>query len=312
MRAVMREPERSAASTTASASEDPAMMRFGAESRAPAAPNRRAFRSPTARHVRGSRQGAAGFPADRDGRARRPAPRSCRSQGSRVGTGIDAAGKARNHRVAGRTCGARDHSGEFCAVDRAVARGPRCRGRVRRQSPHRPWRREAAARRRSPQGGRIIGFADADETGAETLLPPRSRAGPRRGCAIRIARVAPPRADRPGSASSAASAEPKELMRSRNVCGPTLSERMRRSQAMRWRSVRLMPFRPPGLPMPSSFLADRLSVPAISREMLARCLIQTITDMTTAAPLWSGGQHIGRNRNGNHGESAPTARNNGL
>ena len=80
---------------------------------------------------------------------------------------------------------------------------------------------------------RIVGLADGDEAGAE-----RASAGDLvlglgdwMGCGTRL----PARFSRPGRASSAASAEPSRLSNWRKVCGPTLSVRIRRSQAMRLR-----------------------------------------------------------------------------
>jgi hypothetical protein len=61
------------------------------------------------------------------------------------------------------------------------------------------------------------------------------------------------------------------LTRSRKVAGPTLSERMRRSHATRNLSVSAIPF---GLALRASsyfFAPILLSVPFISREMLALC-----------------------------------------
>src|SRR4051812_44086463 len=54
---------------------------------------------------------------------------------------------------------------------------------------------------------------------------------------MRIARAAPPRFARVGSASRAARTLPKWLNRERNVRGPTFSERISRNQSIRSSSV---------------------------------------------------------------------------
>src|SRR5690606_27962728 len=53
-----------------------------------------------------------------------------------------------------------------------------------------------------------------------------------------VTRCAPPRWARSGKAFKASSAEPKRLIKARNVAGPTFSVRISRSQIRRWRSER--------------------------------------------------------------------------
>ena len=82
----------------------------------------------------------------------------------------------------------------------------------------RPRRCRRSARR--PAGGLQFGLGFARPTGCAAM------------------RLAPPEIISSGSISSAASAEPKRLIRSRKVAGPTFGVRIRRSQFSRCRSLR--------------------------------------------------------------------------
>ena len=90
----------------------------------------------------------------------------------------------------------------------------------------------------APQQRRIVGFADADEAARRASRPPRARLRPRRPSGCAASALAPPASTSSGSISSAASAEPKRLIRSRKVAGPTFRVRIRRSQLSRCRSLR--------------------------------------------------------------------------
>ena len=91
------------------------------------------------------------------------------------------------------------------------------------------------------QQRRVVGLADGDEPRAELFggLPSRASASASEG--MRTIRLMPPESVSSGSISSAASAEPKRLIRSRKEAGPTFWVRISRSQASRCRSLRCGP-----------------------------------------------------------------------
>ena len=190
-----------------------------------------------------------------------------------MGGRVDAARQAGDDRVALAPESRGQHARHLDPGQRGVARADDRDRRQRedgRLALHREHRRRVL---HAPEQRRIVGLADADEARAERVarFEFRLRFGDRRDAdgAPDAARRSPA----PGSISSAASAEPKRLIRSRKVAGPTFGVRMRRSQASRCRSLRRGRRRAslsPSAPM-------RVSVPESRREMLARCLTKTTT-----------------------------------
>jgi hypothetical protein len=113
-----------------------------------------------------------------------------------------------------------------------------CPRRLRVASARSPIAQAAAAHRQAPERRRVVRLANADEHRAEPFGRPPVRVRRHRRLAHPDFRCRSAARDSSGSCRWPVSAEPKWLIRSRNVAGPTLSERISRSQARRWRSER--------------------------------------------------------------------------
>ena len=156
------------------------------------------------------------------GRARRPEPRPCRWQGCLVRRRVDAARQPGNDRVALPSELGRQHPRHLDPGERSIARAD---DRDRRQRKDRRRSLDREQRRRivhALQERRIVGLADADEAGAGAWRRPPVRPRPRSSTGCARQRPAPPEIISSGRISSAASADPKRLIRSRKVAGPTL------------------------------------------------------------------------------------------